>query len=78
MKKWFIMNQENESYRQDLYMSVGLDPTYVCRYDQRLKTKSETSTLLTYTGLCGGLTHLWVETRLIKERFASVMGECVI
>jgi hypothetical protein len=31
-------------------MSVGLDPLYVCRYDQRHKTKSETSTLLTYTG----------------------------
>jgi len=28
--------------------------------------------------LCGGLEHLKIETRLIDERFASVMGECVI
>ena len=31
-----------------------------------------------YTGLYGGLEHLKIETRLIDERFASVMGECVI
>jgi hypothetical protein len=42
-----------------------------------LKTKSEVSTRLGYTGLVGGLTHLKIETRLIDERFASVMGECV-
>ena len=28
--------------------------------------------------LRGGLEHLKIETRLIVERFASVMGECVI
>ncbi len=28
--------------------------------------------------MCGGLEHLKIETRLIDERFASVMGECVI
>jgi hypothetical protein len=27
--------------------------------------------------LIGGLEHLKIETRLIDERFASVMGECV-
>ena len=32
---------------------------------------------LAYTGLYGGLEHLKVETRLINERFTSVMGECV-
>jgi hypothetical protein len=31
-----------------------------------------------YTGFCGGLEHLKIETRLIDERFPSVMGECVI
>ena len=31
-----------------------------------------------YTGLCGGLEHQKIDTRLIDERFASVMGECVI
>jgi hypothetical protein len=44
-----------------------------CRCDERLKTKSEGSTLLSYTGFLGGLEHLKIETRLIDEKFASVM-----
>ncbi len=36
-----------ESYRQDLYMSVGA-----------IKTKSEKSTRLAYTGLLGELEHV--------------------
>ena len=51
---------------------------YECRYDERLKTKPEGSTLLTYTGFLWGLEHLKIETRLIDERFPNVMGECVI
>ena len=51
---------------------------YECRCDARLKDKDEGSTRLTYTGLCGELEHLKIKTRLIDERFASVMGECVI
>ena len=43
----------------------------------RLKTKSEKSTCLSYTGLIGGLEKLKIETRLIDEMFASVMGEYV-
>jgi hypothetical protein len=35
-------------------------------------------TLLTYTGFRGELKHPKIKTRLIDERFASVMGECVI
>ena len=38
------------------------------------KLKSEGSTRLTYTGLRGELEHLKIKTRLIDERFASVMG----
>ncbi len=34
--------------------------------------------MLTYTGLSEGLEHLNIKTRLINERFASVMGACVI
>ncbi len=45
---------------------------YEYRCDERLKDKAEGSTLLTYTGLHGGLEHLQIETRLIDERFASV------
>jgi hypothetical protein len=51
---------------------------YECRCDERLKTKAEESTRLGYTGLFGELEHLKIETKLIDEKFASVMGECVI
>ncbi len=40
--------------------------------------EGEESTCLTYTGLLGELEHLKIETRLIDDKFASVMGECVI
>jgi hypothetical protein len=46
--------------------------------DERLKIKSEKSTLLTHTGLFGELEHLKIKTRLIDEMFASVMGQYVI
>ena len=49
-----------------------------CRCNERLKPEIDGSTRLTYTGLCGDLEHLKIETRLIVESFASVMGECVI
>ena len=52
-------------------------PIYECRYDERLKPKGEESTCLEYTELLGELEHLKIETRLIDERFVSVMGECV-
>jgi hypothetical protein len=51
---------------------------YEYRCDERLKTKSEGSTHLTYSGLRRGLERLNIETRLIDERFARVMGECMI
>ena len=40
---YFIMNQESESERQDLYMRIG--------GMKDSKTKEEESTLLTHTGL---------------------------
>jgi hypothetical protein len=48
---------------------------YECRYDERLKTKSEKSTRLSYTGFLGELELLKIETRFIDEMFVSVMGE---
>jgi hypothetical protein len=69
----FILNQENESYRQDITPTL----IYECRCDERLKTKSEKSTRLTYTGLFGELEHLKIESRLFDEMFTSVMGEYV-
>ena len=50
---------------------------YECRCDERLNVKTERSTRLTYTVFRGGLEHPKIETRLINERFESVMGECV-
>ena len=66
MAEWRVTN---------LFLSANKKPNYYYRCDTRLKTKTEGSTRLTYTGLRGGLEHLKIETRLIDERFASVMGE---
>ncbi len=54
--------------------SFGMWPICECRWDERLKTKAEKSTRLTYTGLLRELEHLKIKTRLIDEMFASVMG----
>jgi hypothetical protein len=51
---------------------------YEYRCDEGLKDKVEGSTRLVYTGLCGGLEHLKIETRLIDESFESVKGEYLI
>ncbi len=64
----FITNRESE---------LKTRPIYECRCDERLKTKSEESTLLTYTGFLVELEHLKIKTTLIVEMFPSVMGEYV-
>ena len=46
---------------------------YGFRYDERLETNVEESTRLVYTLLCAELEHLKIETRLIDEKFASVV-----
>ncbi len=53
---------------------------YECRCDERLrlKPKAKKSTRLAYTGLCGGLEHLKIETRLINDRLTGVMSDCFI
>jgi hypothetical protein len=48
-----------------------------CRCYERRRAKAEESTRLAYTGLLGELENLKIETRLIDEMFASVMGEYV-
>jgi hypothetical protein len=53
-------------------------PISDCRCDERLKPKDEEYTCLAYTGLLEELEYLKIETRLIDEKFASVMGECVM
>ena len=51
-------------------------PIYDCRCDERLKPKDDE--YLTYTGFLEELEYLKIETRLIDEKFESVMGACVI
>ena len=54
---------------------------YECRCDERLKAKAEGSTrlaLVHWVKRGTGTPNLKIETRLIDERFESVMGECVI
>ena len=64
-------------YYESIKRELKTRPIYDCRCDERLKTKVEESTRLTYTELLGELEYLKIETRLIDEMFASVMGECV-
>ena len=49
-----------------------------CRCNERLNDKTDESTRLTYTGLCGKMEHLKMETRLIGVSFECLMGECVM
>ena len=59
-------------YYESIMRELQTKPMYECRCDERLKTKSEKSTRLSYTGLFGELEHLQIETRLIDEKFVSV------
>jgi hypothetical protein len=45
------------------------------RCDERLKTKTEESTRLGYTGLNENLEHLKIKTRLMNVKVVNVMGE---
>jgi hypothetical protein len=61
-------------YYESRKREIKTKPIYECRCDEGLKTKTEKSTLLTYTGLSGELEHLKIKTRLIDEKFPSVIG----
>ncbi len=56
---------------------LKIRPIYDCRCDERLEPKNDESTCLTNTGLFEELEYLKIETRLIDEKFPSVMVECV-
>jgi hypothetical protein len=60
--------------------AIRVDHTKLYKWLIKLinEAKAEGSTRLTYSGLHEGLEHLKIETRLIYDRFASVMGGCVI
>ena len=61
-------------YYESIKRELKIRRTYDCRCDERLKIKAEESKRLAYTGLLGGLKHLKIETRLIDEKFANVVG----
>jgi hypothetical protein len=63
-------------YYESMKRELDIKPIYECGFDERLKTKVEEDTHLTYAGLIGELEHLKIKTRLIHEKFPSVMGEC--
>ena len=73
-----MLLNENFVYYEAIKRELNRRRLYGCRCDERLEAKTEGSTRLTYTWFHGGLEHLKIETRLTDERFASVMGECVI
>ena len=58
-------------YYESFNRELKTKSTYEFRYDERLKTRVEESTLLGYTQLVGELELLKTETRLIDEMFAS-------
>ena len=64
-------------YYESIKRELKTRPIYECRCDERLKSKTEESTRLTYTVFLGELEHLKIKTRFINEMFASVMGEYV-
>jgi hypothetical protein len=64
-------------YYETITRESKIKPNSECRSDERLKTKVEESTRLSDTGLFGELEHLEIKTRLIDEKFTSVMCECV-
>jgi hypothetical protein len=62
-----------EEKRATLFGYTGL---FECRCDKSLKTKVEESTRHLHS--VAGVEHLKTKTRLVDEKFVSVMGECVI
>ena len=68
---WFFV------YYESIKRELKIRSIYECRCDERLQTKTNEFTRLTYTGLVVELEHLKVETRLIDEKFANAMGEYV-
>ncbi len=73
-----IQDQRNLFIIKSIKRDLKTRPIYDCRCVERLEPKDDESTCLVYTGLLEELEYLKIETRLIDEKFASVMGECVI
>jgi hypothetical protein len=67
-------------YYESIKRELKMKPTYECRCEERLQTKTKRFTRLSYTGLVVELSveHLKIKTRLTNEKFASLKGECEI
>jgi hypothetical protein len=72
-----VNSSGKRAFSGSLKRELKTRPIYECRCDERLKTKVEESTRLSYTGLLVELEHLKIKTTLIDEMFASVMDEYV-
>ena len=68
---YVYFNKKSESQREYIQIGVG-------RYNERLKTKTQGSKLLSNTGFFGGRVQVKIETRLRDEMFKSERGEYVI
>jgi len=66
---------DNLVYYKWMKQELKIRPIHECLCDERLNTKDEKSTRLTHTGLIGELEHLKIKTRLMDEKFVSVMCE---
>ncbi len=61
-------------YYESIKRELKTRPIYECRCDERLKTKTEESMCLSYTGLIVELEHLKIKTTLIDEIFCECDG----
>ena len=64
----------NIYYEQQINREVKRIHISGCRYNERLKAKTDGSKCLGYTGFPGDVEHLTIETKLIGESFEFVMG----
>ena len=65
--------RNKSGYYESINRELKTRHTCECRCDERLKTKTEESTRLVYTGLIGELEHLKIKTRLINEMSVSLI-----
>jgi hypothetical protein len=70
-------NMKVHVYYESIKRELQIRPIYECRCDDRLQTKVQEFTRLTYTGFLGGLEHLKIETRLMNEKTVNALGEYV-
>ncbi len=71
------MSHQNVVCYEYMKCEIQIRPTHGCQYDERLNTEVVESGSLVQVGFLGELEHLKIQTRLIDEKFPSLMGVCV-